>query len=308
MRLKALSHYDGDKDTRFGDCIMVSNATQLILYDCGHERHAEKVRDFLRDNNFIQEIHIVVSHNDSDHTNGIIPLLDYLSSEKYEVTVYTSLYLKHVNKVEEVLNDGRRNKKSICDHILEVFDNIAEIVEVAQSYEFFVKDAIEGVNVAEAQIVGPTESEFVDVVAKAVEEDGSGTINGETVMNAASVQLKCVLDNQKKILLCGDATPQYLKNLKSYDIIQFPHHGQYEDGIKILDELDDASYNKDFLISDNTGSGQTSGGSLDLVDYMKKEKYKAAYNTNNGVVTLPPQSSVGLVTSPKGVRLGVFFT
>lgn len=307
MKLKALSHYNGDKDTRFGDCIMVSNSTQLIVYDCGHEKHAEKVRDFLRNNNMIQEIHIVVSHNDSDHTDGIIALLDYLSSENYEVLVYTSLYLKHADKVEKVLDDGRRNKKSICEHILKIFDNIAEIVEKAQSYGFTVKDAIKGVDVSEAQIVGPTETEFVEVVAKAVEEDGSGTINGETVMNAASVQLKCVLDNKKKILLCGDAAPQFLKDLETYDIIQLPHHGQYEDGVEIFDKLGDESYSKDFLISDNTGSGPTSGGSSKLVSYMKEEKYKVAFNTINGVVDLPTQLNGGSVTSPKGVRLGAFF-
>lgn len=307
MKLKALSHYNGDMDTRFGDCIMVSNATQLIVYDCGHDKHAEMVKVFLRNNNLIREIHIVVSHNDSDHTYGIVPLLEYLSGEQYEVSVYTSLYLKHADKVKEVLDDGRRSKKSICNHILEVFDNIAEIVEMAQSYGFSVEDAIKGVTVAGAQIVGPTETEFVEVVAKAVEEDGSCTSNGETVMNAASVQLKCNLDNGKKILLCGDATPQFLKDLETYDIIQLPHHGQYEDGVEVLDKLGDASYRKDFLISDNTGSGPTSGGSSKLVRYMEEEKYRSAFNTINGIVDLPTQVNGGSVANQKGVRLGVFF-
>lgn len=307
MRLKALSHYNGDTDTRFGDCIMISNSTQLIVYDCGHEKHAEAVGDFLRNNTSVKEVHIVVSHNDSDHTDGIIPLMDYLASEGYETTVYTSLYLKHASKVEKLLDDGRRSKKSICNHILEIFNNIAEIVEKAQEYGFSVKDAIKGVTLATAEIVGPLEDEFVEVVATAIEEDGTGTINGETVMNAASVQLKFCLDNQNIVLLCGDASPQYLKNLDSYDIIQFPHHGQYQDGVEILDCLGDASYSKKYLISDNTGSGKTSGGSAELVDYMKEEKYEAAFNTLNGVVSLPVKSASSS-TSSKGVRLGVFFT
>ncbi len=307
MKLKALSHYNGDTDTRFGDCIMISNSTQLIVYDCGHEKHAEAVGDFLRNNTSVKEVHIVVSHNDSDHTDGIIPLMDYLASEGYETTVYTSLYLKHASKVEKLLDDGRRNKKSICDHILEIFSNVAEIVEKAQEYGFSVKDANKGVTLATAEIVGPLEDEFVEVVAKAIEEDGTGTINGETVMNAASVQLKFTLDNQDKVLLCGDAAPQYLKNLNSYDVIQFPHHGQYKDGVEILDCLGDESYSKEYLISDNTGSGKTSGGSGELVDYMKEENYKTAYNTLNGVVSLPIQSTASSTTT-KGVRLGVFFT
>lgn len=307
MKLKALSHYNGDTDTRFGDCIMISNSTQLIVYDCGHEKHAEAVGDFLRNNTSVKEVHIVVSHNDSDHTDGIIPLMDYLASEGYETTVYTSLYLKHASKVEKLLDDGRRNKKSICDHILEIFCNVAEIVEKAQEYGFSVKDANKGVTLATAEIVGPLEDEFVEVVAKAIEEDGTGTINGENVMNAASVQLKFTLDNQDKVLLCGDAAPQYLKNLNSYDVIQFPHHGQYKDGVEILDCLGDESYSKEYLISDNTGSGKTSGGSGELVDYMKEENYKTAYNTLNGVVSLPIQSTASSTTT-KGVRLGVFFT
>lgn len=307
MKLKALSHYNGDTDTRFGDCIMISNSTQLIVYDCGHEKHAEAVGDFLRNNTSIKEVHIVVSHNDSDHTDGIIPLMDYLSSEGYQTTFYTSLYLKHASEVERLLDDGRRNKKSICDHILEIFSNIAEIVEKAQEYGFSVKDANKGVTLATAEIVGPLEDEFVEVVAKAIEEDGTGTINGETVMNAASVQLKFTLDNQNKVLLCGDAAPQYLKNLNSYDVIQFPHHGQYKDGVEILDCLGDESYSKEYLISDNTGSGKTSGGSSELVDHMKEENYKTAYNTLHGVVSLPIQSTASSTTT-KGVRLGVFFT
>ena len=47
MKLKALSKYDGDVDTRYGDCIMLYDDTSLIVYDCGHSRHAEEVEDFL---------------------------------------------------------------------------------------------------------------------------------------------------------------------------------------------------------------------------------------------------------------------
>lgn len=40
---------------------------------------------------------------------------------------------------------------------------------------------------------------------------------------------------------------------------------------KIFDALED-SYIKEFLVSDNTGSGATSGGSDKLIEYMKTEK------------------------------------
>lgn len=72
MKLKALSNYDGDKSTRFGDCILIYDLTSMIVYDCGHGKHAEYVESFLQKNATITSVSIVVSHNDSDHTNGVM--------------------------------------------------------------------------------------------------------------------------------------------------------------------------------------------------------------------------------------------
>ena len=47
MKLQALSHYDDDMDTRYGDCIMLLDDTSLIVYDCGHQRHADEVEAYL---------------------------------------------------------------------------------------------------------------------------------------------------------------------------------------------------------------------------------------------------------------------
>ena len=216
MKLKALSHYDSDKDTRYGDCILLYNNTSLIVYDCGHTRHAQEVENFLEANSLISQVYIVVSHNDSDHTNGVAELLEYLYNEQYTVTVYSSLYLKSARKVLDVLDDERRTLPATKKHILEKFDNIKEIVEKAQEYGFTVKDASVNANVATGTIVGPTEDEFVEVVAQAIEDESVTKIEGETVMNAASVQLKCELNGAQTILLCGDASPSYLHNLNSY--------------------------------------------------------------------------------------------
>jgi len=292
MKLKALSHYDGDIDTRFGDCILIYDSASLVVYDCGHTKHAEAVKGFLQSNLSISQVHIVVSHNDSDHTNGVIDLLGYLYSKKYTVTVCTSLYLKSAKKVLELLDDDRRKLPATKQHILETFDKIKDIVEKAQEYKFTIKDATINTVVSSCSIVGPTEDEFVTVVAQAIEDDTVTQIEGETVMNAASVQLKCKLDNAQTILLCGDASPSYLHNLDSYDIIQLPHHGQLDNAQAIFEELKDP-YNKTYFVSDNTGSGATSGGSDKLVQHMKDEKYSAAYNTKNGVVDLPKNVTTG---------------
>ena len=118
MKLKALSNYDGDKSTRFGDCILIYDLTSMIVYDCGHGKHAEYVESFLQKNATITSVSIVVSHNDSDHTNGVCSLLEWLSDQgKYKVTVYTHQYLKHSSTILKKVDDGRRNKDSISQLI-----------------------------------------------------------------------------------------------------------------------------------------------------------------------------------------------
>jgi hypothetical protein len=310
MKLKALSHYNGDLDTRYGDCILVYDGISLIVFDCGHEKHAEAVEAFLQSNPLIKQIHIVVSHNDSDHTDGVCVLLKWLKTRGIcSVNVYSHQYLRHVDTILDKIDDGRRNRESLKKALLDEFDNIKTIIETAQDYGFTANEALSGTSVGSCTIVGPTVDEFTEVAAKAVdnrESDKIGEGNAEeTLMNAASVQLKCKLDNANTILLCGDASPDYLHNLNSYDIIQLPHHGQLADAQAVFQELGGNSYRKEYLISDNTGSGATSGGSDELVQYMKDEHYNPAKNTKNAPVLIPSTDSrIPSTIKTQGVRLG----
>ena len=161
---------------------------------------------------------------------------------------------------EEVAPEYGVVESSEKEHILETFDNIKKIVEKAEALGFSVKNAEVNTAFAGCMIVGPTEEEFSEVVAKAIEDGEVSHIDGETVMNAASVQLKCTLDGQQITLLCGDASPSYLHNLDTYHIIQLPHHGKLNNAKEIFNILK-SPYSKQFLVSDNTGSGATSGGS-----------------------------------------------
>jgi len=306
MKIKALSNYNGDLSTRFGDCILIYKSPSLVVYDCGHKEHAEEVERLLLSNPEISQIHVVISHNDSDHTDGVIGLLDFFNSEGYSVTLYSSLYLKSAEKVLEILDDERRTLPATKQRILELFDNIKKIVEKAQQYKFKVKDAIKGTAVSSCSIVGPTEDEFVEVIAYAIENGNGAQIDGETVMNAASLQLKCKLENAQTIILCGDATPSYMHVLEDYDIIQLPHHGKLDSAKSVFDKIDELSdsYSKTYLVSDNTGSGKTSGGSDDLVQYMIEECYDPALNTKTGVVHIPQIGCVNVRRDSKEVRLG----
>lgn len=309
MKLKALSHYDNDIDTRYGDCILLYDDSHIVVYDCGHSKHAENVEAFLENSSLISTVHIVVSHNDSDHTNGVCKFLDWLYNQgKYIVKIYTHQYLKHVDTILDKINDGRRSRESLKRALLAEFDNIKAIIETAENYNYSCVEALIGTAVGNCTIVGPSIDEFTDVAAKAVDNRESNKIGEghaeETVMNAASVQLKCTFSNGENVLLCGDASPDYLKNLENYDYIQLPHHGQENDAIAIFDKLGGDAYSKSYLISDNTGSAERSGGSDAVIKLMKKEKYNSPYNTKNGIVQLPKYSAVTTVTSQGRNYLG----
>ena len=310
MKLKALSQYDGDKDTRFGDCILIYNNSSLIVYDCGHIKHAEYVESFLLTNSTITSIHIVVSHNDSDHADGVCALLEWLAlRSKFTVKVYTHQSVRHVDVIIDKVDDGRRNRESLKRVLLAEFDNIKKIIEKAQELNCPAVEALKGTDVEGCTIVGPTVDEFTDVAAKAVDNRENDRIGEghaeETVMNAASVQMKCALDNGDNVLLCGDASPDYLKNLADYDIIQLPHHGQEDDAKAIFEKLGGNAFSKAYLISDNTGSAKNSGGSDNTVKYMKNERYTPAYNTKDQIVDLPAHTETTYSSSARGrVSLG----
>lgn len=308
MKLQALSHYQGDMKTRFGDCILLLDSNSLTVFDCGHEKHAKEVIGKLKSTPAITEVNIVVSHNDNDHTAGVCHLLDWLKEQgRYAVTVYTHKYFEHVDEILEKVDDGRRTRESMERALLDEFDNITTIIETAEIYGFTTMEALEDTAVGTCVIVGPTTDQFIEVAAQAVDSRVSDAVVGEhteeTVMNAASIQLSGKLDDGQSFLLCGDAHPDYLERLGSYDVIQLPHHGQMADAQAIFDQLSDP-YSKVFLISDNTGDGENSGGSDELVQYMKDRNYSPAKNTKSGVVRLPDTTVSGTRSKPQGVRLG----
>lgn len=300
MKLKALSSYDGDRETRFGDCIILYKTDHILIFDCGHKRHAEEVISFLKKHSKIKTVDLVVSHNDSDHTAGMESLMKWLAENgNYTVKLYAHLYLKHADEILDRIDDGRRTRNRLMEALLEEFNNIASVICSAEQFDFTIIEALPGTTTADCTFVGPTISEFVQTAAQAVDSRASDTIGEgnakETVMNAASIQLKCYFDDGKAILLCGDASPDFLKNLDNYHYIQLPHHGQLADAKAIFDKLRDP-YEKVFLISDNTGSSPTSGGSDDLCEWMEDENYSPALNTKKSVVDIP-QAVVGNISS-----------
>ena len=77
VKILGTDGYEGKENGWYGDCIIIYNASssKMIVYDCGSEQHAERVIEFMGDNK-ITQTDVILSHNDSDHFDGIPKLIE----------------------------------------------------------------------------------------------------------------------------------------------------------------------------------------------------------------------------------------
>jgi len=274
--------YEGIESGWYGDCIIIYNSESMIVYDCGSEQHAERVIDFAESEFFSNEefqMDVILSHNDKDHFDGILKLID---SGKVR-NIYTTLLLKYVDEILEKLDDGKRNRESTKKHILELYDNIAQLSGIAS-----LKDVYEdGLDLPEGiELIGPELDTMIDSAVKAIEENDISHVDGsETLVNSTSLQFKIAVEGEKGLLLVADAAPENIvSDLNDYDYIQLPHHGKLASAEAVFNKIRLANLSSiTFIVSDNTGT--SNGGSNDLMS--SKVRYgKVIENTKDGDVEL----------------------
>ncbi len=271
MILKALSSRGyKPQSSNYGDCILIDTGSELIIYDCGSEKHARRVEEYMSEHGYKQAI-AVLSHNDSDHYDGF----PYLIEKKLISSFYAQLFLKHKEDIKKLLNDGRVTNKSLGNRITKDYDNIAELSRTVKLLDAIELDEIvSGVN-----IVGPEKDYALETVAKLLNNSEGDTKDAETAYNAASVQVSVYI-RDKLVLLCGDAAFAAIEDkLSDYQVIQLPHHGKGETADKIFDAKSD-DFLTVYLVSDNTGD--TNGGSHKLKSAGRRVK-----STLNGDITYP---------------------
>lgn len=273
MKIKVLSSYKLDDEKNYGDCLIIDTGKQLIIYDCGSEEFAHEVIKYMNSHGY-EKADVVLSHNDADHYNGI----GVLVNEKKVNTITTLLLLKYVDDILKRIDDDRKTRESLKRQIKELYDNINELsgnnLKDALDSELYLSDNV--------KIVGPDLDYALDAVAKQLDTTEGDTIDGETIMNAISIQLEINM-NGKKVLLTGDANYEAIKDkIRDYDCIQLPHHGKKKHADDIFEK--NSGRNKViYLVSDNTGN--TNGGSDDL-----KMTGHIIKNTKYGEINLDEQS------------------
>lgn len=246
-------NYENASTTNYGDCILINTGSELVIYDCGHEAHADAVIDYMAQNGF-DKAKLILSHNDSDHFDGIVKLL---SEDKLSV-IRTTLLLKYKDIILKKIDDKRKSRDSISQQILDLYDNIAQLsgAPLEDIYEH-PEDLCD-----EVSIVGPDFDYMIETVAKRLDGREGDMMDGETEVNATSIQAKVKIGTHN-LLLCGDCSFPAIDNIvRDYDAVQLPHHGKCKQAEKIFDKKSDQTYSV-YIVSDNTGN--TNGGSDNLI-------------------------------------------
>lgn len=259
-----------DSSKNNGDCFVIDNSKEIVIYDCGCEKYADWVMDYMKEHNY-SKAKVVLSHNDDDHFKGIPVLVD--NEKTSEIT--TVLLLKYLDDILDIIDDGRKNRESLKRQIKDTYDNIEQLSG------HNLQDAFEHVEIAEGiKISGPGKDYILNAAAKGLDTTEGDTIDSSTITNATSIHLEISAEN-KKVLLTGDSSFESVmkENLEEFKVIQLPHHGNADIGERIFEETKD-DLEKQYIISDNTGN--SNGGS----DKLDTKGYRVMNTKEKGMLTL----------------------
>lgn len=266
-------NYQDSKESNHGDCFLINTGNSLFIYDCGSNQHAESVLSYMKENNF-KTAEFILSHNDDDHFLGLPLLLEHKKISK----IHTVLLLKHIDDILEAIDDGRKTRESVKKEILEKYDNIARLsgcnlCDIYDSSNNLRKTLYPNIN-----IIGPSYDYMINTVAKRLDGREGDTVDGETAVNATSVQLSIAFQSHN-LLLTGDSSFAAIEdNLRAHDIIQLPHHGKQKQAELIFKKKWN-QLNSIYLVSDNTGNSNGGSDSLNTAGHK-------VFNTKSGNIRI----------------------
>lgn len=268
-----------DSGENKGDCILIDTNSELVIYDCGCEEHANRVIDYM-DKHHYSKAKLVLSHNDADHFDGI----PYLIEAGKISDVYALLLLKYKDELLKKINDKRITRDSLTRRISEIFANIYSL-----SGKVVLKDIFSDTFICNGiRIIGPDKEYALDAVAKRIDNRQGDTIDKETIVNAVSTQVKVIVGT-KNLLLCGDSSYEAIKNkLSGFSLIQLPHHGKKEQADRIFEQK--GSVGITYYVSDNTGNSNGGSDDLPVQGYNIKNTLKGDQECSS--------NSVGLINAP----------
>lgn len=288
IKILSSKHYPDYKTINYGDCILINTGSELIIYDCGSNAHADKVIDYMEQHGFTKA-KFILSHNDKDHFEGIYRLLE--NNKLSEIR--TTLLLKYKDDILERIDDKRKTRESVSRDILELYDNISKLsgYPIVDIYENTTPLC------SEVSIIGPDKDYMLDTVAKRLDGREGNTMDGETAVNATSIQVEVKIGSYK-LLLCGDCSYAAIEDkVYDYAAVQLPHHGKQKQAERIF-EKKSTQFNTVYVVSDNTGNAN--GGSDNLIT-----KGHRVLNTKNSPDICIDSNTFSSSTIKTGRTLGV---
>lgn len=252
---------------RFGDLYGPTGRPGVVVVDGGFLDDGQAIVAHLAEYG-IEYVDVVVStHPDSDHANGLMPVLEQLAVGE----LWVHLPWDHTDA--DLFADGRLTDDSVGRHLRENLESVRELATLADRKGVKIVEPFTGLTTfgGAITVVGPDLSYYEDlvpdfrsapagkvgklaglrefVVQKAEDFNietltDSGTTSAE---NNSSVVLLLELADQR-ILLTGDSGMPALSRaadqlesmgkLESIDVFQIPHHGsQHNVGPSLLDRL-----------------------------------------------------------------------
>lgn len=263
--LSSKNYSDPSKNN--GDCIIIDNGVEPVIYDCGCEEHAKRVVEHI-DNHGYKKAKLVLSHNDADHFDGIPYLIEHGAVSE----VYTLLLLKYKDELLDKIHDKRRTRDSIANIIAEIYSNIYSLSEKVTLKDIFTDTTV----AAGITIPGPEKEYSLEAVAKRIDSRESDNIDKETIVNAVSTQLSVDFGSCRRLLLTGDSSFAAIEtSVKGHPAIQLPHHGKLAQAEEIFAVKNNSTI---YYVSDNTGD--SNGGSGKLIEAHPRGY--AIHNTRDG--------------------------
>ena len=100
--------------TNFGDCILIDTGTSLVIFDCGHQKHAERVLAYMKKEGY-KEAEFILSHNDSDHFDGLPCLIEAgVISHVYTLLLLKEKYRK---KLLQIMGNYIKDECSLVNDV-----------------------------------------------------------------------------------------------------------------------------------------------------------------------------------------------
>lgn len=252
--------YDGFEidmlDIGEANCLLLSRwrnqDVQRILIDGGRNAHSSYVKKFLKTKRIFRLNHVVCTHSDSDHCQGLIPLVMDPEFEIEQAWVHDPRRHADLDKAKVMLKEAVNGEyKSEAMYIQASLKDNLDLMEALADRKILNEEPFTGATIGFLTVCGPSQNYYQSLLNKfrdrrvllqELQKSASVTAARKgkrelkdnpstTPENNSSVIMMTDSDLPRKFVFTGDAGVEALRlaasvyDLKNCHWMQIPHHG-----------------------------------------------------------------------------------